>query len=291
MAFRDDDAGEGPPRLRALIGDADGGPIWFDPYRPSRPLANCHVFVNGETGSGKTQTVKALVAELRAGGAVPLLLDRKDDYSGDWAADQHLAVIDPLVGTHLPFNPLAPVVDPRTGIANPLHQIHRAVDIVKRVWHLGDQQAYRLREAAKEAFDQHGIPLTPATADATVRYPTLADAAALLDPSDTLCGRLSPLLDLDPFSDAGTGLGALLECGAVVRLAGLPGEEAKTATAEFLLLALYDHLLAQSHARGLRWALGIDEARHVAQSPWLEPLLREGRAYGLGVAHRLPVPA
>ena len=90
MAFRDEGAGERPPRLRALIGDANGEPVWFDPYRPARPLANCHVFVNGETGSGKTQTVKALVAELRAGGAAPLLLDRKDDYSGDWAVDQHL---------------------------------------------------------------------------------------------------------------------------------------------------------------------------------------------------------
>ncbi|MGH7919265.1 MAG: ATP-binding protein [Candidatus Dormibacteraceae bacterium] len=282
-AFRDDDTEAGPPRLRALIGQAAGREVWFDPYRPSRPLANCHVFINGETGSGKTQTVMALVADLRAGGVVPLLLDRKDDYVGEWAQDQHLPVIAPLLGTRLPFNPLAPVADPRTQIANPLHQIHRAVDIVKRVWHLGDQQAYRLREAAKEAFQRSGIPLAPAPLGPMTRYPTLVEAAALLEPSDTLRGRLSPLLDLDPFADHGCGLGALLERGAVVRLAGLPGEEARTATAEFLLLAIYDFVLAQSHARGLRWVLGIDEARHLAQSPYLEPLLREGRAYGLGV--------
>ena len=53
----------------------------------------------------------------------------------------------------LPFNPLAPAVDPRSGRVNPTHHIHQLTDIIKRIYRLGDQQAYRLREAMKRTAD------------------------------------------------------------------------------------------------------------------------------------------
>ena len=279
------DGGEQPVRLRVPMGRSDSHDVWFDPYRPERPLANCHVLATGETGSGKTQTVMALAAELRAKGVSPVMVDfSKDDYCGEWAAEQGLAVLDPAIGCRLPFNPLAPTPDPSTGYVNGVHQIHRAIDIVKRVWRLGDQQAFRVREAAKAAFQEAGLPLDPRPRPQQRRWPGLREVIERLDPEDPTRGRLSPLVDLDPFdASAEGGLANLLDGGAVVRLTGLPGDEAKASVGEFLLLALDDAMRARGHVRGLRWLLGLDEAHRIAQSPFLEPLLRESRAFGLGL--------
>ncbi|MGI8562601.1 MAG: ATP-binding protein [Candidatus Dormibacter sp.] len=276
---------EEPVRLRALLGHAGEREVWFDPYLPRRPLPNCHLLATGETGSGKTQTVMAVAAELRAKGVAPVMLDfSKDDYSQEWAAEQGLEVIDPSIGRRLPFNPLAAVADPATSYVNGLHQIHRAVDIVKRVWRLGDQQAFRFREAAKAAYQEAGLPLDPYRPEKTLIYPGLQEVVARLDSEDPTRGRLSPLVDLDPFDQTTDGgVASLLTDGAVIRLTGLPGDEAKASVGEFLLLALYHEMRAHGHVLGLRWVLGLDEAHRVASSPFLEPILRESRAFGLGV--------
>jgi len=207
---------EGQVRLRALLGHAGAREVWFDPYLPSRPLPNCHVLATGETGSGKTQTVMALASELRAKGVAPVMLDfSKDDYSGEWAAQQGLEVIDPSIGRRLPFNPLAAAPDPATGYANGLHQIHLAADIMKRVWRLGDQQAFRFREAAKAAYQEAGLPLDPYRPEKPLIYPGLQEVVTRLDSEDPTRGRLSPLVDLGPFDQtAAGGVASLLMDGA-----------------------------------------------------------------------------
>lgn len=75
-----------------------------------------------------------------------------------YAETEGLNVYDPS-DQSLPFNPLAPAVDPRSGRVNPTHHVHQLTDIVKRIYHLGDQQAYRLREAL--AGHAHRCPLVP----------------------------------------------------------------------------------------------------------------------------------
>jgi len=280
------------PRPRAYLGDAPGTygkplEVWFDPQRPDRPLPNPHVAITGETGSGKTQATKALLHELLPLGLPVLILDFKDDYSQvDYVEAEGFRLYDASFGG-MPFNPMNPPVDPRSGRVAPINHIHQLSDILKRIYRLGDQQAFHLREAMKETYEIQGVstrPFVPEDGQVYLPFEAIRDVLER-EGHDALLGRLSPIFDLGLFanSEETTALVDLLREPAVIRLSQLPGDEVKNAVAEFLLMALYNHLIRQPQPRVLRRLLVLDEAWRLVQSPFLEPLMREGRAFGLGV--------
>jgi hypothetical protein len=279
-------------RPRAFLGEAPGTygkpiEVWFDPQRQDKPLPNPHVAITGETGSGKTQATKALLRDLVPLGLPALILDFKDDYSQvDYVETEGLRLYDASFGG-LPFNPMTPPIDPRSGRASPINHIHQLSEIVKRIYRLGDQQAFHLREAMKETYTIQGVALQPfVPAEGQVYLPFEATRDVLQrEGHDALLGRLSPVFDLGLFAatEETTALVDLLTEAAVIRLSQLPGDEVKNAVAEFLLMALYNHLIRQAQPRALRRLLVLDEAWRLVQSPFLEPLMREGRAFGLGV--------
>ncbi|WP_432049459.1 ATP-binding protein [Verrucosispora sp. NA02020] len=281
-------------RPRAYLGQAPGQygkpiEVWYDPQRPDRPLANGHIAITGETGSGKTQATKAILHDLMAPPAeLPvLILDFKDDYTGtEYTSTERLSMFDASMGG-LPFNPLVPPVDPTTGRANPMSHVHQLVGILKRIYKLGDQQAYTLREAIKETYSILGIegkPFTPEPDQSYLPFDTIREVLER-DGHGPLVGRLSPIFDLDLFGDGDRGdtLEGLLDGRSVVRLSQLPGDEVKNAVAEFLLMALYNHLIRRPQPRVLSRLVVLDEAWRLVQSPFLEPIMREGRAFGAGV--------
>lgn len=282
-----------PDRPRALLGTSPGEygkprDIWFDPQSPEDRLPNPHLMITGETGSGKTQATKAILADMRPFNVPALILDFKDDYSEPVYADtEGLNVYDPTEQS-LPFNPLAPAIDPRSGRVNPTHHLHQLTDIIKRIYRLGDQQAYRLREAMKAVYEDAGVPTRAFAPDASQTYPAFeAVERKLSDDKDNqpLLGRMSPIFDLDLFSSGAkvTDFASIAEQSTVIRLAQLPGDEVKNSVAEFFLMALYNYLIRQPQAHKLARLAVLDEAWRLVESPFLEPLMREGRAFGLGV--------
>lgn len=286
------DGGAGRPR--AYLGEAPGTygkPVeaWYDPQRPGGPLPNSHISITGETGSGKTQATKAILRDLISGiTRLPvLILDFKDDYSQpSYVETEGLAIYDASMDG-LPFNPMVPPTDPRSGRANPMGHIHQLGEIIKRIYRLGDQQAFHLREAMKETYEIQGIatrPFKPGDDQEYLPFEAIRDVL-VREGHDALLGRLSPIFDLGLFaaSEETTSLTQLLQEPAVIRLSQLPGDEVKNAVAEFLLMALYNQLIRQPQPRTLRRLLVLDEAWRLIQSPFLEPLMREGRAFGLGV--------
>jgi hypothetical protein len=282
-----------PDRPRALLGTAPGDygkarEIWFDPGQPENRLPNPHMMITGETGSGKTQATKAILADLRPFNVPALILDFKDDYSDpDYAEAEGLTVYDPNEQS-LPFNPLTPAVDPRSGKVNPTHHLHQLTDIIKRVYRLGDQQAYRLREAMKAVYDATGLPARSFTPEAGQNYPpfeAVQDQLAQDKENQALLGRMSPIFDLQLFSSGPdvTEFAEVVERSTVIRLAQLPGDEVKNSVSEFFLMALYNYLIRQPQSHRLARLAVLDEAWRLVESPFLEPLMREGRAFGLGV--------
>lgn len=286
-------AQEQAPRLRALLGTAPGTygkprDVYFDPALPTDPLPNPHISITGETGSGKTQAAKAIIGDLRAQGIPVLILDFKDDYADDTYAETEGFVVYDASFNPLPFNPLRPPVDLKSGRINPAHHIHQLSEIVKRIYKLGDQQAYRLREAVKQTYVDAGIGAKPIVATDEMAFPLfdgVRDQLAQDKANEALLGRLSPIFDLGLFaSDGGTDdLDGFMESSAVVRLGQLPGDETKNSVAEFFLMALYNFLIRKPHTHRLGRLLILDEAWRLVGSPFLIPLMREGRAFGLGV--------
>lgn len=280
-------------RPRALLGSAPGEygkprDIWFDPASPDDRLPNPHLMVTGETGSGKTQATKSILAELRQFNVPALILDFKDDYSEPvYAEVEGMNVYDPNEQS-LPFNPLVPAVDPRSGRANPTHHLHQLTDIIKRIYRLGDQQAYRLREAIKAVYEAAGVPTRSFEPKPGQEYPAFEAVRDELEQdkeSQALLGRMSPIFDLELFSSGAqvTDFATVAEQSTVIRLAQLPGDEVKNSVAEFFLMALYNYLVRQPQSHTLARTAVLDEAWRLVESPFLEPLMREGRAFGLGV--------
>jgi hypothetical protein len=148
----------------------------------------------------------------------------------------------------------------------------------------------------KSAYDSAGIPLHPLLPDANHPYPAFESVLTHLE-ADTenrsLLGRLSPIFDLHLFGaeHQEASFDSLLTTSTVVRLGQLPGDETKNSVAEFFLMALYNHLIRQPQTHTLSRLLVLDEAWRLVQSPFLEPLMREGRAFGLGVVIATQFPA
>jgi hypothetical protein len=281
-----------PTRPRVLLGRSGGTygaerEVWFDPQRPDQALSNPHISISGETGSGKTQATKAILHDLRPQGLPALILDFKDDYSkSDYATTEGFAVHDASFGS-LPFNPMVPPIDPQSGRANPTSHVHELANMLQRIYKLGDQQAFQLREAMKETYTINGIgtkPFVPEPGQQYLPFEAIRDVL-VREEANTLLGRLSPVFDLGLFSegDAATNLNDLLARPTVIRLSQLPGDQVKNAVAEFFLMALYTFLIRRAHPHQVERLLVLDEAWRLVNSPFLEPLMREGRAFGLGV--------
>jgi hypothetical protein len=287
-----EEAAAAEPPIRVYLGVAPGAygkprEIWFEPELRDQPLPNRHISITGETGSRKTQATKAILHELQPLGLPVLILDFKDDYSSEaYVENEDLAVFDASFGG-LPFNPLVPPIDVRSGRIAPMNHIHQLSEILKRIYRLGDQQTFQLREAIKEVYEIQGLGVAPTLATAEQTYLPFDAVREVLvrDGQDALLGRLSPIFDLGLFAatSEADALETLLSSPAVIRLSQLPGDEVKNAVAEFLLLALYNHLIRRPHQSSLRRVLVLDEAWRLVNSPFLEPLMREGRAFGLSV--------
>jgi len=281
-------------RPRVFLGTSRGTygaelEAWYDPALPSDPLPNPHLSITGETGSGKTQATKSLISELGRQGIPSLVFDFKDDYSTEpFVTDEGFRLYDASY-EGLPFNPLQPPSDPVSGRTNVAHYVHQISEILKRIYKLGDQQAYRLREGLKVAYQEVGVPWNASTFDPNWTLPSFESLQRILaqdKSNDALLGRLSPIFDLGLFatSEESGDLATFLGTPSVIRLSQLPGDEVKNAVAEFFLMAVYNHLIREPQSHRLQRLMILDEAWRLVESPFLIPLMREGRAFGLGVA-------
>jgi predicted GTPase len=277
--------------FRILVGHSNAAQeVVWEPARPQSPLNNFGLLVTGDSGTGKTQFLRALIADSVKHGVSACVFDFKNDYADEaFSASAGLTVHD-ISRRGLPFNPLFLTPD-RRGEIQPIRHVHEIADILGRVFHLGPVQLGHLRRAMSEAYERHGIStrdhirVTP-----NLSVPSFSEVVHLLEEHETgspnLITKLSPLFDLGLFPDASAAtmrFEDLLARPLVLDFHELPNDRIKATLAEIVILRIHGHVVRSEQHRELRSLLIFDEAWRVARSARLQELAREGRAFGVGI--------
>lgn len=249
------------------------------------------ILVTGDTGFGKTQTLRVVIAEVRAAGLPVLIFDYKPDYADPPFVEAHGLTVYDVKRRGLPFNPLALMPD-KNGEVYPYDQIYELAEIFRRVLGLGEQQENRIVEAQAEVYRAHGWDPQAYTAlDAKRSFPSFAEVMQALDEmkkdnvARTTYTRLKKFLDMNlfPAQSSDAAFDALLTKSVVLAMNELPKELANTLS-EVMIVKLHGTLRRGAQPRKMRRLLVFDEAWRVSGSSKLTELAREGRAFGVGLA-------
>lgn len=267
--------------FKVMLGtDENNSPVYWEPLTVPNP----HILIVGSPGTGKTQTAKSIIFEAVRYSIHSFVIDFANEYG-----DPYLVELVLKPGDAVTVNPL----DLLEG--GPTDVVFRVSGILKKIFHLGDQQEGLVRNAVKNAYTSAGITEDdPKTWSKTVppfsRVKDYMDELAAKIRPDVIAQRtltrLEPLFDLKVFSASTQVMfDQIMNQGATIYLRDLPTEETKLAVAEFFLRWLWHRVIAEGEIRNqLRLLIVMDEAHKLAydNSP-VADFLRQGRKYGAAV--------
>lgn len=279
-----------PPILVGM--DSSRRSVYFDPHSPVDRLDNANAMITGNSGKGKTQLVKYMIAAIRERGANALLLDFKNDFVSDphFIAGARLNA-NSVAFDGIPFNPLIPfpMPHPRSGelFIQCAQHITGIAAVFRRTYALGAQQEAAVKNAIREAFSGAGVdpngvvPFNPETT-----FPDLASVGEILRESNTSAyNRLDPLFTLDLFREQywRSSFASLVGESTVLDFSQLPSDELKNALAELVVLSAHSFFNSQPHCGLLKQVFVIDEAHRVLRADFLGRFAKECRAYGVSL--------
>ncbi|MDP2815738.1 MAG: type IV secretion system DNA-binding domain-containing protein, partial [Rectinemataceae bacterium] len=264
-------------------------PLGNDITWDSTKNPNFGIMVTGDPGYGKTQTIRALMSELRKKGYPVLVFDFKNDYSdNDFVKELNLKVYD-IVENGLPFNPLT-LLPNETGMVQPIRQCHDLTSIIARVEGLKEQQQYRLVEAMKRSYEKHGIdPKAKVRPEEISSEPIFDEVLEELanddDVAKTVLYRLQKFSDLGlfPTTKQEVNFDELIQDGVVLTMNDEANAPLMQILAEIMIVKLHALVKRGDQPRALKRLLVFDEAWRIAKSQRLVELAREGRSFGLGI--------
>ncbi|MBI4018864.1 MAG: ATP-binding protein [Candidatus Aenigmarchaeota archaeon] len=266
--------------LEIILGKGDNGnEIKWAPKNEKNP----HFMVVGTSGSGKTETLKAIIHELSAGGVPSFIVDFHQDF--DNVADNVLDF------TNMTINPLE--YAPET----PEAAMYKVSNILKKIFVLGVQQEGVLQDAILSAYRDKGIDIKSMEKQDA---PTFEDVKNVLENKaeylkeekrssqtiETLLVRLRPLFNTGFFTSKKSAIPFknIFAETTVLKLKNMPTEEVKYAIAEFFINKLKYELYARGKTDKMVLYCIVDEAhRLIDEKSPLNDLLRESRKYGTGV--------
>ncbi len=237
-------------------------------------LPNGHLVIIGSSGSGKTQTLKALLWSLN-----------------NWQPDLSLIVIDFHGDQRLPneslsplhlsskwgINPLEVNLDPQAGGPN-IAAISVAADLRKAL-RLGPNQEGVLLRTIKQLYDSHGL-----TDDWSKEPPTFHELEEALvsqeadgcKESAKIILKLSITFEFKIFSRPSIPLSHGINR---IDLSSLPQEIAVIAANALISQQMNRHRIAGESP--LKTFIAVDEAKKLPQSEACDVVMRDGRKFGL----------
>jgi hypothetical protein len=283
-------------RLELLLGhtlSTNTEALWR-PYERSPRLSNQHVLVVGKSGSGKSETTKALIWELSRRGVPSIIFDFQGEYGkpdSDFFTAVAPQVFDAMKG--LPINPFDVPLDPLTGSRRPfIESAYRLAETLNRIFRgSGDIQLGALRDAILNCYGQQGFdkerPATwnnkPPTID--MLHSTLKEMAqAGGGPVKNLLVRLQPLFESGIFQPgrAEFTLETLFNRTTVLLMtSGITN--LMVAASRLMLEGIYASMLAAGESSRIRVMACVDEAHKLCGDETITTLVKEARKYGLGL--------
>jgi hypothetical protein len=278
----------GPPvtELRVLLGTAGAAEIFWAPAIES----SWNFAIVGSAGTGKTQTVKAILKEFVKQGIPYIVFDFRNDYVPIKSSTSDFGSVLDL--SHISINPLE-----LDGSNSPRDQKYQVSDIIDLVYTIGERQIAYIRDAIRLSYEDNGINEdkegtwaypSPTFADIQQNLERLAEEGSRTE-KDSIKGifaRLDPIFDYGifsaktvmPFED-------LIKGRTIVNLGVLLNDNLKAVVCEFLLRKLRYYLYSLPESREPRLFIVIDEAHRLKyeKTSSTGQLLKEARKYGVGL--------
>ena len=270
-----------------------GTTVYWNPQtKTPRRLTNQHLLVVGKSGSGKSETTKALIWELDRIGIPSIILDYQGEYaSGEFGDAVQPRVINVMAG--LPINPFELPLDPLTGNKRPpIEMVFRMADTLNTVFSgSGDIQLGILREAIEQCYRQCGFDFHDSSTWDN-EAPTLDVLEAVLDHMAEDHGaqvrnlqvRLQPLFKSGIFRTRGVSFAfddLFNQTSVILMTSGI--RDLMLAASRFILEKIYSAMLMKGVTKKLRLMVVIDEAHKLCGDETIISLVKEARKYGLGL--------
>ena len=273
---------------RILIGNIKGSneKLYWEYGHPK--LANRHLLISGKSGQGKTYFMQCMLYELSKQKISSLVIDYTNGFVQNQLEQVFVDRLDDKLKQYIVYTDLLPInpfkkqqIDLGTGTKideSTQDMVDRTVQVVDFVFDLGIQQKHLLGQIITDAYSMNGEKLT-----FTHIKNRLVDAED--SGSKTLLGRISPLLDRDPFSykeDSFNWNNVYNDKGEVhiIQLVGFQKNVQRILT-EFLLWDLYNFSVSFGN-KNRPLPILLDEAQnlnHKSDSPATK-IMKEGRKFG-----------
>jgi len=277
---------KGEGALKILLGGNDSGQVF---WQPSSERSWNFVIV-GSAGTGKTQTVKAIVVELAKLGLPYIVFDFRNDYiSVETKTSDFGEVLDLR---SMSINPLE-----LDGTNSPKDQKYQISDIIDLVYNIGERQTGYIRDAIKMSYEDSGIyednrdtwqNNPPTFNDIERNLNRLSEEGSRVEENSIkgIFARLDPIFDYGIFSTKTVmPFEQIMKSRTAVDLGVLPNDKLKAVVCEFLQRKLRYYLYGLPESREPRLYVIIDEAHRLKYEKGSSTgqLLKKARKYGVGL--------